>query len=94
MEIQEVKDWLRVDGDYDDEKINFLISASKGIISSATGPKCEEINDDYILNVYKLTQKIIITNLYDSPEGKFSENSLKGLYTQLEAYKLGINIEN
>ena len=94
MELQEVKEWLRVDDDYDDEKINFLISASRGIIETATGLKFEDIVDSDILNVYKLTQKVIITNLYDTPEGKFMDNCLIGLYTQLETYRLGLKYEN
>ena len=88
--LEEVKEWLRVDSDYeeDDNLLNSLILTSQIIIKTATGvPKNFEQNistDDFeeLSEMYKMVQRVLITDLFNE---KSTENkALTSLYTQLE----------
>ncbi|UZW13197.1 head-tail connector protein [Clostridium pasteurianum] len=90
MELIELKEWLRIDGDDEDITLSSLLSSSELIIKQATGVKFTDI-ESYTdaKNLYSLIQKIIITNLYENRLGEDKENvGLTSLYMQLEAYKL------
>ena len=61
MTIEEVKDYLRVDGDDDDNIIRIMMEASKEYIISAVGEYDEE---DKTANLFCA----IVQNMYDNRE--------------------------
>ena len=88
--LEEAKEWLRIDYEEDNNLITSLIDTSKAMIKSATGvPDSFQSNENItaddlnsIDRLYTMTQRIIITDLYNEKE---SENrALTSLYTQLE----------
>lgn len=89
--LKEAKEWLRIFEDDEDNLINSLINSSIAIIKSATGVSGGYINtcsEGEIKSLYKLIQKILITDLYYE---KDKENkALLSLYIQLEATYLGV----
>lgn len=90
MELDELKEWLRIDGDDEDTTLSSLLSSSNLIIKQATGVQFADIeSDENAKNLYDLIQKILITNLYENRIGDDKENvGLTSLYMQLEVYKL------
>lgn len=91
MEIAELKEWLRITWDYeDDNTLKPLLSASEMIIEQATGVKSDDLTDEKAKSLYNLIQKMIITDLYENRTGGNKDNpGLTSLYMQLESYKLG-----
>ena len=96
IELAEIKEWLRIFHDEEDNLINSLIASSISIIRGATG-----ITKDYISNckkheiidLYKMVQRILITDLYN--ERDTENKALTALYIQLEvAYKGELSNEN
>ena len=90
MELPELKEWMRVTWDVEDDNvIKPLMLSSEMIIDLATGVKSDDITDGKAKSLYELIQKIIITNLYEHRDGDIKDNpGLTSLYMQLEAYKL------
>ena len=87
------KDFLKVDGEEDDDLISSLILAAKSYIENATGFNENMISDnEQMKELYILTLKILLAHWYDnrSPEvtgvnvNKVSF-SLDSLFLQLEA---------
>lgn len=96
IELAEVKEWLRIFHDEEDNLINSLIASSISIIKSATGiskdyiSKCE---NEIIIDLYKMVQRILITDLYN--ERDTENKALTAFYIQLEvAYKEELSNEN
>ncbi len=88
--LEEVKEWLRIDSDYeeDDNLLNSLILTSQIVIKTATGVpknfKQKISTDDFeeLSEMYKMVQRVLITDLFNE---KSTENkALTSLYTQLE----------
>lgn len=96
IELNEMKEWLRIFHDEDDNLVNSLISSSISIIKSATGITKEYIqscNDGTLTDLYKMVQRILITDLYN--ERDTENKALTSYYIQLElAYKEVLNNEN
>lgn len=90
MEINELKEWLRIDSVDDDITLNSLFSTSKILIKQATGVVLEDVQgNSEALELYKTIQKMIITDLYENRDGASKFNPiLISLHTQLEAFKL------
>lgn len=100
--LSEVKLWLKIDFEDDDETLTGLINSSKAIIKSATGvpgdfiktTDSQEMKDLYqeLKDLYLMVQRVIINDLYNMRD---TENkSLISLYTQLEVtYKGVISLE-
>lgn len=90
MDLNDLKEWIRVDGEDKDKTLSSLLSSSKLIIKQATGITLDDVQDNPdALNLYELVQKIVITNLYENRLGSEKENKgLTSLYMQLETYKL------
>lgn len=97
--IEEIKQWLKIDFEDDDNILNSLISVSKAKIKAATGvPSTYENNlnpadlED-IQEMYKMAQRIIITDLYN--ERDIENKSLISTYIQLELeYRRCLIVEN
>lgn len=90
MEINELKEWLRIDGNDEDATLTGLISSSEILIKQSTGVNPEDVAaDTNAQDLYKLLQKIIIADLYENRLGSSKINPITvSLYAQLEAYKL------
>lgn len=93
MELDEIKEWLRIDGEDEDVTLSSLLSSSRMMIKQATGITVDDVeNNQDAKELYKLVQKIIITNLYENRNGPEEINAgLISLYIQLEAYKMQID---
>lgn len=93
MNLSELKEWLKVDYDDEDNTLSSLLSASELIIKQATGVEISDVqSDEKALALYNLIQKIIITNLNENRGEGIKDNiGLTSLYMQLEAYKLAIS---
>lgn len=96
IELNEMKEWLRIFHDEDDNLVNSLILSSISIIKSATGITKEYIqscNDETLTDLYKMVQRILITDLYN--ERDTENKALTSYYIQLElAYKEVLDNEN
>lgn len=83
--LEEVKEWLRIDFDEDDSQLKMLIDVSSSTIEIATGVEKNFLlkASDSLKDLYKITQLIIITDLYNE---KSTENkALTSYYIQLKA---------
>jgi uncharacterized phage protein (predicted DNA packaging) len=65
--LQEVKEYLRVDGDVEDRLIESLIIAGHAFIKNATTPDIDTESE-----LYKTALKILVTHWYENrePTGK------------------------
>ncbi|AZV56796.1 head-tail connector protein [Clostridium sp. AWRP] len=90
MNLSEVKEWLKVDYEDEDNTLSSLLSASEMIIKQATGVELSDVQgDEKALALYDLIQKIIVTNFNENRGEGIKDNiGLTSLYMQLEAYKL------
>nr|WP_269206227.1 head-tail connector protein [Clostridium botulinum] len=89
MQLTELKEWIKVDENYDDNILNSLIITSRALIQRSTGVEIDNVKDNpEALELYKTLQKIIIADLYDNrtSSGKVSPLAIS-LYTQLGSYK-------
>lgn len=93
MDLTELKEWLKIDGIDEDITLNALIKSSEIIIKQSTGVIPADVESDVNAQaLYSLVQKLIITDLYENRDGSSKINPLLvSMYTQLEAYKLGVN---
>lgn len=80
LNIDEMKLYLRVDGSEEDEMINSLIEYSKEEIKDATGAAMEDYGDS---EVYKMLQKIIITDRYENRSSTDGEWKVNNIYSSL-----------
>jgi len=89
--LEEIMEWIKFDGDIADEPntIPALLIASRMIIKKSTGVIPKDVQDDpEALELYKLIQKMIITNLYENRSGSPLNTLIIGLCTSLQSYKL------
>lgn len=87
--LDELKEWLRVEGNDDDTSLKSLISASRLLIKQSTGVELADVqNNADALELYKTVQKMIITDLYENRSGSSISPVMISMYAQLEAYKL------
>ena len=96
ISLYETKEWLRIFHDEDDNLVDSLILSSISLIKTATGVSKEFIescNDETFIDLYKMLQRIVITDLYN--ERDTENKALTSHYIQLElAYKELLNNEN
>lgn len=85
LTLDEVKKYLRVDGDDEDVMIEFLIEYSKEEIENSTGVTFDSGGDK---KIYQLAQLIIINDRFEnrgSQDLEFKANNiLSGLYIKLK----------
>ena len=68
LTLESAKSYLKVDFDDMDQEITNLIEESKAIIFASTGILAEEVeesNNDTLKNLYNITLKIVLKNLFD-----------------------------
>lgn len=63
MSIDEVKEFLRIDGNDDDALITALTAAAEQYVKNATRPDVDTKND-----LYNLAVKILVTHWYENRE--------------------------
>lgn len=91
MELNEIKEWLKVETDEEDVIISSLLSSAKANIESSTGIKEEYLKGD-LLNLYNLAIKVWVMFMYEydstnDRNGNAIENFEKvmnGFYLKLE----------
>lgn len=87
MNLEELKVWLRVDGDEDDNLIASLQFAAEQYLNNAG------IKKDYNNELYKLAISLLVTHWYENrePTGKADKLafSLDSMITQLRYCKSG-----
>lgn len=80
--LEEVKQYLRIDGSEDDSFLTSLLSAAKEYITNATGIVVDESND-----LHKLAVNLLVTNWYENrePIGKAEKLafSLESIFIQM-----------
>jgi len=85
LQLPEVKEWLRVDGNDDDSTLGILIKASEDYLKNATGKTFDDTN-----NQAKLFCLVLITDWFENreligkkPSEKVRE-SIKSILLQLQ----------
>jgi uncharacterized phage protein (predicted DNA packaging) len=85
VELEEVKPFLRIDGDEEDNVISPLILAAEAYIKIATRPDVDTSNE-----LYKIAVKLLISHWYENREAvvvgsisKSLEFSLQSILIQL-----------
>ena len=86
--LEEIKEWVKTDGEGEPNTLPSLLIASRMIIKQSTGVMPVDIKDIEMKELYKLVQKMIITDLYENRAGSATNILVIGLCTQLEIYKL------
>lgn len=65
IELEETKEWMRVDGDEDDAAIDTLIKSAELYLKNATGRKYDHTNQ-----LAKLFCLVLVTDWYENRELK------------------------
>ncbi|MDE1375149.1 head-tail connector protein [Bacillus sp. FSL K6-1109] len=76
ISLDEVKEYLRIDGDEDDSLISFFISAAKTHLENAGVTDKES-------ELYKLAVLIYVTDAYENRSTALSGNKVAGIVLQL-----------
>lgn len=63
LTIEEAKEWLRIDGDYENTTIQMLINAAELYIKNATGKTFDSTNE-----LAKLFCLVLVTDWYENRE--------------------------
>lgn len=63
LDIQEVKEWLRIDDDYDDKSLEMLAYAAESYLNNATGKTFDSTNQ-----LAKLFCLVLVTDWYENRE--------------------------
>ncbi|BDR82552.1 head-tail connector protein [Clostridium tetani] len=97
MDLNEVKEYLRIDEEDEDSTLSSLLFAAKSYIKNGTGLTENMIKDDETLELYKLCLKILISHWYENraiettgPNFHKLSFSLESILLQLEAEYLKI----
>lgn len=92
MQLNEIKEYLRVDSDLEDTTISSILFAAKSYIKNGTGLTENMIQDDELLELYKLCIKLLVNHWYENraiettgPNFSKLSFSLETMLIQLEA---------
>lgn len=80
MELNEIKMYLRVDGDDEDTLIKSLIEFSKEEIENSTGATFEKYGEK---ETYKMAQRVIVTDRYENRSSGDVEFKVNNIYSCL-----------
>lgn len=87
MDLEELKEWLKIDDDYDDSLIGGLQLAAEQYLYNAG------VTQDYTNELYKLAIKLLVTHWFENrePTGKADklEFSLSSIISQLRYCQSG-----
>lgn len=86
-DLIQLKEWLRIDGEDEDNALSSLLISSEVIIEESTGVKKEDIEiDEKVKALYTTIRNMIITDLYENRTGSPKISPvLVSLYKKLEA---------
>lgn len=97
MELNELKEYLRIDGEDEDITLSSLLLAAKSYIKNGTGLEENMIKDNETLELYKLCIKILVTHWFENraiettgPNFHKLSFSVDSILLQLEAEYLKI----
>ncbi|EPY2286637.1 head-tail connector protein [Clostridium sporogenes] len=97
MQLDELKEYLRIDGEDEDTTLSSLLFAAKSYIKNGTGLEEDMIKNDEILELYKLCLKLLISHWYENrviettgPNFHKLSFSVDSILIQLEAEYLKI----
>lgn len=85
LTLESAKSYLKIDFDDMDQDITSLIEEAKAVIFASTGILAKEIeksNNDTLKNLYNITLKIVLKNLFDEKE--INGARLRGFYLKLK----------
>ena len=71
LTLESAKSYLKVDFDDMDQDIANLIEEAEAVVFASTGILAEEVdksNNDTLKNLYNITVKIVLKNLFDEKE--------------------------
>jgi len=80
MELDEIKMYLRVDGDDEDTLITSLLKFSKEEIENSTGATFEKYGEK---ETYKMAQRVIVTDRYENRSSGDVEFKVNNIYSCL-----------
>ncbi|KXZ40013.1 uncharacterized phage protein (possible DNA packaging) [Alkalithermobacter thermoalcaliphilus JW-YL-7 = DSM 7308] len=95
LTVDEVKDFLKIDHEYDNQLIYSLIIAAENYIKNATGIEFDDSNE-----LAKLAVKILVSHWYENREINTDKSSklsfsIDAILTQLKyCYESNIKIED
>lgn len=88
--LEHVKEYLRIDGDYDNKLLGLLIDSAKEYLKNAG---VQEQNDDKSSNLYKLAITMLVTHWYENRNQETDARTKKvldlGLQTIILQLKAG-----
>ncbi|WP_048340938.1 MULTISPECIES: head-tail connector protein [Clostridium] len=96
VSLEEIKEWIRIDGDDEDKTLSSLISSSRFSIERFTGVSLKDIKEapEEAQELYKTLQKFIITDVYDNRSGGDKiPLGMVSACTQLECYRNGNKLQ-
>ena len=73
MDIQEVKDYIYLDADYEDAFIQELIDVSEIYINSMVGTRYK--TDPKLLKLFNIVQKKLISDMYENRSSKVATST-------------------
>lgn len=93
MQLNEAKEYLRIDGDGEDDLVSSLLLASQSYIKNGTGITPENVEqNDNLEPLYNLALKLLLSHWYENRTPEIAGTSLQKLsfsldsiFSQLEA---------
>ena len=85
LTLESAKSYLKIDFDDMDEDITNLIMEAEAVVFASTGILAEEVdksNNDTLKNLYNITVKIVLKNLFDEKE--INGARLRAFYLKLK----------
>ena len=85
LTLESAKSYLKIDFDDMDQDIANLIEEAEAVVFASTGILAEEVdksNNDTLKNLYNITVKIVLKNLFDEKE--INGARLRAFYLKLK----------
>lgn len=85
LTLESAKSYLKIDFDDMDKDIANLIEEAEAVVFASTGILAEEVeesNNDTLKNLYNITLKIVLKNLFDEKE--INGARLRAFYLKLK----------
>ena len=85
LTLESAKSYLKIDFDDMDKDIANLIKEAEAVVFASTGILAEEVeksNNDTLKNLYNITVKIVLKNLFDEKE--INGARLRAFYLKLK----------
>lgn len=87
--LNELKEWLRIDGEDENNTLSSLLLVARANIKASTGITLDDIeNNQHAEALYKMIEKIECSILYEDRLCEKVKNNLTSLYMKLESLVL------